>query len=68
MLVIGTHGRTGIGRFAIGSVVARRLCVGPCPVITVTGRQSAGPGLSSRWGGRASGGRRLTHGGPLSVS
>ena len=38
MIVMGTHGRTGIGRFVLGSVAARVLTLAPCPVLTVRGR------------------------------
>jgi nucleotide-binding universal stress UspA family protein len=35
MLVLGTHGRTGIAKFFLGSVAARVLASAPCPVLTV---------------------------------
>lgn len=35
MLVIGTHGRTGIAKLFIGSVAARMVSIAPCPVLTV---------------------------------
>jgi nucleotide-binding universal stress UspA family protein len=35
MLVLGTHGRTGIAKFFLGSVAARVLAAAPCPVLTV---------------------------------
>ena len=38
MMVIGTHGRTGIARFFLGSVAARVTAMAPCPVLTVRGR------------------------------
>ncbi|HEX4995020.1 MAG TPA: universal stress protein [Methylomirabilota bacterium] len=38
MLVLGTHGRTGLPRFFLGSVAARVLATAPCPVLTVRGR------------------------------
>jgi nucleotide-binding universal stress UspA family protein len=38
MIVMGTHGRTGIRRFALGSVATRVLNLAPCPVLTVRGR------------------------------
>jgi nucleotide-binding universal stress UspA family protein len=34
-LVLGTHGRTGVKKLLIGSVVARVLPIAPCPVLTV---------------------------------
>jgi nucleotide-binding universal stress UspA family protein len=38
MMVMGTHGRTGIARFFLGSVAARVAAMAPCPVLTVRGR------------------------------
>jgi nucleotide-binding universal stress UspA family protein len=38
MMVMGTHGRTGIARFFLGSVAARVTAMAPCPVLTVRGR------------------------------
>jgi universal stress protein A len=38
LLVVGTHGRTGLGRFFLGSVAARVVASAPCPVLTVRGR------------------------------
>jgi universal stress protein A len=35
MLVLGTHGRTGIAKFFLGSVAAQVLATAPCPVLTV---------------------------------
>ncbi len=35
LIVMGTHGRTGIGRFLIGSVAARVVQTAECPVLTV---------------------------------
>jgi universal stress protein A len=35
MLVIGTHGRTGISRLFLGSVAARVVATARCPVLTV---------------------------------
>jgi nucleotide-binding universal stress UspA family protein len=37
LAVIGTHGRTGIARFFLGSVASRLVAVAPCPVLTVRG-------------------------------
>jgi hypothetical protein len=34
-IVMGTHGRTGIGRFLLGSVAARVVQTAECPVLTV---------------------------------
>jgi nucleotide-binding universal stress UspA family protein len=38
LVVIGTHGRTGLTRFFLGSVAARVVTLAPCPVLTVRGR------------------------------
>ena len=35
VVVMGTHGRTGIGRFLLGSVAERMLQESPIPVVTV---------------------------------
>jgi nucleotide-binding universal stress UspA family protein len=35
LLVLGTHGRTGVARFVLGSVAARVVATAPCPVLTV---------------------------------
>ena len=38
LVVIGTHGRTGVARFFLGSVAARVTATAPCPVLTVRGK------------------------------
>jgi nucleotide-binding universal stress UspA family protein len=38
LVVIGTHGRTGVARLFLGSVASRVLAVAPCPVLTVRGK------------------------------
>ncbi len=38
LLVIGTHGRTGISKFFMGSVASRVVAMAHCPVLTVRGR------------------------------
>jgi nucleotide-binding universal stress UspA family protein len=35
VIVMGTHGRTGMARVVLGSVAARVLLAAPCPVLTV---------------------------------
>lgn len=35
LIVMGTHGRTGMARFFLGSVAARVLALARCPVLTV---------------------------------
>jgi nucleotide-binding universal stress UspA family protein len=37
MIVMGTHGRTGLKSVLLGSVAARVLTLAPCPVLTVRG-------------------------------
>ena len=37
VIVIGTHGRSGLGRLFMGSVAARVLATATCPVVTVRG-------------------------------
>jgi nucleotide-binding universal stress UspA family protein len=37
MIVMGTHGRTGIARFMLGSVASRVVSHAGCPVLTVRG-------------------------------
>jgi nucleotide-binding universal stress UspA family protein len=37
LLVMGTHGRTGLAKFFLGSVASRVLAIAPCPVLTVRG-------------------------------
>jgi nucleotide-binding universal stress UspA family protein len=38
LVVLGTHGRTGLGRLFLGSVAARVVTLAPCPVLTVRAR------------------------------
>lgn len=35
MLIVGTHGRSGLDRFLLGSVAERVVRSAPCPVLTV---------------------------------
>jgi nucleotide-binding universal stress UspA family protein len=35
MIVMGTHGRTGLNRALLGSVAERVIRLAPCPVLTV---------------------------------
>jgi nucleotide-binding universal stress UspA family protein len=39
LIVVGTHGRRGLARLALGSVAARVVTLAPCPVLTVHGRK-----------------------------
>jgi nucleotide-binding universal stress UspA family protein len=38
LIVIGTHGRTGLARAFLGSVASRVVAIAPCPVLTVRGK------------------------------
>ena len=38
MIVIGTHGRTGLSKLFMGSVAGRVVSTAECPVLTVRGR------------------------------
>ena len=38
VVVMGTHGRTGVARLFLGSVAERVVTLSPCPVMTVRGR------------------------------
>lgn len=38
MIVMGTHGRTGLSRLVMGSVAMRVIASAPCPVLTVRAR------------------------------
>jgi nucleotide-binding universal stress UspA family protein len=38
LIVIGTHGRTGVARFFLGSVASRVAATARCPVLIVRGR------------------------------
>jgi nucleotide-binding universal stress UspA family protein len=38
LIVMGTHGRSGLARLFIGSVANRVVSAAPCPVMTVRGR------------------------------
>jgi nucleotide-binding universal stress UspA family protein len=41
LIVMGTHGRTGLGRALMGSVAEQVLRTAPCPVVTVKARAKA---------------------------
>ena len=38
LIVIGTHGRTGLAKLFLGSVASRVVAAATCPVLTVRGR------------------------------
>lgn len=43
LIVMGTHGRTGLGRLVMGSVAEQVLRHAPCPVLTIK------PGAAAGW-------------------
>jgi nucleotide-binding universal stress UspA family protein len=47
LIVMGTHGRSGIGRLLLGSVTEEVLRKAPCPVLTVKAPVSAKGGKSA---------------------
>lgn len=38
LVVVGTHGRSGLTKWFLGSVAARVVAMAPCPVVTVRGK------------------------------
>jgi nucleotide-binding universal stress UspA family protein len=40
LIVMGTHGRSGLSKFFIGSVAERVVRLAPCPVLTVRGKEA----------------------------
>ena len=38
LIVMGTHGRTGLSKLFLGSVAERVVSLAPCPVLTVRGK------------------------------
>ena len=38
LLVVGTHGRSGLAKLFLGSVAGRVVAAAPCPVLTVRGQ------------------------------
>lgn len=40
LIVMGTHGRTGLAKALLGSVAARVIASAPCPVLTVRGGET----------------------------
>jgi nucleotide-binding universal stress UspA family protein len=39
MIIMGTHGRSGLAKFFLGSVAERVIGTAPCPVLTVRGKR-----------------------------
>jgi len=48
LIVMGTHGRSGLGRLVLGSVTEAMLTDAPVPVLTVHRDAAGGPGLFRR--------------------
>lgn len=48
LIVLGTHGRTGVSRALIGSVAERVVRMAPCPVLTVPSGWHGMPGRPER--------------------
>ncbi len=38
VIVMGTHGRTGLAKAVLGSIAGRVIATAPCPVLTVRGK------------------------------
>jgi nucleotide-binding universal stress UspA family protein len=47
LIVMGTHGRTGLARLALGSVAEAVVRASPCPVLTVHAAESAAMAASN---------------------
>ena len=47
LIVMGTHGRTGLARVVLGSVAEAVVRAAPCPVLTVHSEECATIGASS---------------------
>ncbi len=43
LVIMGTHGRTGVSRFFLGSVASRVVAAAPCPVMTIHGSEALSP-------------------------
>ncbi len=43
LVIIGTHGRTGVSRFFLGSVASRVVSTAPCPVMTIHAKEVLSP-------------------------
>jgi nucleotide-binding universal stress UspA family protein len=43
VLLLGTHGRTGVTRLILGSVASRVVATASCPVLTVRAAESQSP-------------------------
>jgi nucleotide-binding universal stress UspA family protein len=54
LLVIGTHGRTGLARLFLGSVASRVIAAATCPVLSVRAGTRSGPTRRRAAAGRRS--------------
>ena len=45
LIVLGTHGRTGVSRVLLGSVAESVVRLAPCPVLTVPASKAGAPGV-----------------------
>lgn len=43
LVIMGTHGRTGVSRFFLGSVASRVISTAPCPVMTIQESEAVSP-------------------------
>ena len=50
VIVLGTHGRSGVGRIVLGSVTEHVLHLAPCPVLAVPPRASAAAAIPRLFG------------------
>ncbi|MFZ3211561.1 MAG: universal stress protein [Terriglobales bacterium] len=49
LVVVGTHGRSGVGKLLLGSVAQRIFNVVPCPVLSVSPRAAKAPGAAEKF-------------------
>ena len=49
LLVLGTHGRTGLGKMALGSIAEQALRDAPCPLLTIGPNVSVDPNHAAEW-------------------